>query len=1219
MRILKQYSVAYLMAFGLSCTIFGADTVSVAAFVPNYRQWDPWIRYAADFPNGRLILEGDGFRFLFWDLEDIPDHPGEMPESGFSVDCHSVKWRFLGAGAPVLIGNGIQSPYRNYIEGNDPSRWVGHVPQYNEVVYQQVYDGIHMRMYSQPGMFKYDWIVEPGADASRIKLEISGADAVQLTDAGTTDVHTKLLSIMDQVPIAWVEGTQGRTMVPCRFVLNGNVLSLAFPEGYDHNQRLVVDPTIVFSTFTGSTADNFGYTATYDPQGNFYAGGIVFDIGYPVTVGSFQVTFGGGSSGTPFGGPFDISLTKFNPTGTGLVYSTYLGGSDNEQPHSLVVDSKGRLCIFGRTLSTDFPISPGAFDGTNAGSWDLCISRLSADGSTLSGSTYVGGTIHDGVVVSTAGSATAYSSLKHNYGDDSRSDIIADPLNNLYIASCTYSSDFPTTSGTVQPSPAGNLDAVVFKLDSSFSSLAWSTYLGGTGNDAAYSIELDALNQVYVAGGTASTDMTVLSGSNAGGIDGFIAHLDAAATTVMNGIYIGTPDYNQVYFIERNAVGEIFCLGQTNGSFPISGSVYSVPNSGQFLQKYDSALTSMIWSTTVGTGSGAANISPTAFLVDSCQNIYISGWGSMLTSFAPLSTTGLPVTSDALQATTDGNDFYFMVLKRDAGALLYASFFGGVGINEHVDGGTSRFDPDNLTIYQAICGGCGGNDNMFTTPGAWSSTNNSFNCNLAAIKIKFDVRDIRADFAILPDDEGCEPLTCYFDNTSTPVSFYDWDFGDGGTSSATSPTHTFTVPGTYAVRLIAIEPNSCTRRDTVFRTVIVHPKPVAEAGPPVAVCAGVPDTLHASGGGTYHWFPSAGLSSISSPDPIVTPASTTTYFLEVINSFGCRDTDTVTVTVLPLPVADAGPDSTLCYGDSLRLQGSGGLFYAWDTDPSLSGLSVSDPMSNTLVSTTYFLNVFDTNGCTDRDSVRINVVPLAVAYAGGDTPRCANSTVTLTATGGQWYVWSTGDTSASIVVAPSTDTIYTVTAYNGHCKGTTDTVFVYIEYNLPVTDFEANTYEGIIALDVYFNNRCTNCISYEWDFGDGTTSGDFNPTHTYDSDTGYFWVRLITRSPAGCTDTMLKRIHVTGEYAIIVPNVFTPNGDGLNELFVTPWVGVKDYHMMIFDRWGKLVFESFDKNVYWDGMYNGEPRPEGVFTYKIEATGYLGTKTEKVGTVTLYR
>ncbi|HET6991608.1 MAG TPA: SBBP repeat-containing protein, partial [Bacteroidia bacterium] len=450
-------------------------------------------------------------------------------------------------------------------------------------------------------------------------------------------------------------------------------------------------------------------------------------------VGAFQTTFGGGG----FGGnsyPFDISLTKYNPTGSALLYSTYLGGSDNEQPQSIIVDNNNNLFVIGRTYSSNYPVTPGAYDVSFNGGADIVVTKFNPAGTALLGSTFIGGTGDDGVNI-TADFYT-WNSLKYNYGDDGRSDINTDAAGNCYVASNTQSVNFPTTPGAFQTSFGGGLqDAVVFKFNSTLTSLAFSTFLGGNANDAGYSIALNSSNEVYVSGGTSSLNFPTTPGVlhtayMGGSADGYVAHFDPSGSALLQSTFIGTGSYDQAYFVQLDQSFNVYLYGQTSGPYPVTPGVYSNPNSGQFIHKLDPTLSSTVYSTVFGSGTMSPNISPAAFLVDTCENVYTSGWGGQCIPYGSTGTTnGMPVTSGAFQTTTDGCDFYFFVLKKNALSLWYATYFGGPsGTDEHVDGGTSRFDKNGV-IYQSVCAGCGGTSNFPTTAGAWSQTNNSFNCN----------------------------------------------------------------------------------------------------------------------------------------------------------------------------------------------------------------------------------------------------------------------------------------------------------------------------------------------------------------------------------------------------------------------------------------------------------------------------------------------------------
>ena len=549
-----------------------------------------------------------------------------------------------------------------------------------------------------------------------------------------------------------------RTQVKCNYVLENNVLTFSLPSGYDHSRMLVIDPTVVFCSFTGSTADNWGFTATYDSHGDFYAGGLVNALmagtSFPVSPGAYQSVYGGGQGSSAIEYAADIAIMKFNAGGTSRLYGTYLGGSNNERPFSMIADSADNLVLCGRTHSIDYPVTTGAYQITNHGGWDMVVSKLSVNGTALLASTYMGGSGDDGINYDST--EVGYGHLKLNYGDDARSEIQTDLQGNIYVTGSTFSTDFPTTATAIATTLGGMQDGVVFKFNDSLTTLLWSTYLHGSGDDAGYSLAFNnSQTSLYVSGGTNSTDFPVTTGGwqptfMGDSADGFILKFqNSDPYTVQEGTYVGTANYDQVYGIQVDAADNLYVMGQSlGGAFPVTSGVYANSGSSQFVMKLDSNLSTDLASTVYGSGDPLhTNISPVAFMVDTCGSIYISGWGGNLTLASTRSglCTGMPVTPDAYQSTTDGADFYFIVLAPEMTSLLYATFYGrNTGTTywegEHVDGGTSRFDKNGV-IYQAICANCGGPTSIPfpTTAGSWDTVDGSINCNEAALKIAFNI------------------------------------------------------------------------------------------------------------------------------------------------------------------------------------------------------------------------------------------------------------------------------------------------------------------------------------------------------------------------------------------------------------------------------------------------------------------------------------------------
>ncbi|MCB2406918.1 gliding motility-associated C-terminal domain-containing protein [Hymenobacter lucidus] len=731
-------------------------------FVENRGQWPAPVRYQADIPGGRLFLEPGGLTYSL--LAGIPHHrpaANDKQSATGAVKAHSLRVSFAGGSLqPALKAETQTAEVRNYLRGNDPSGWASNVPGFREVRYADIWPGIGAHFYeNQQQQLEYDFELAAEARPEAIVLRYNGADALALTAEGSLEVRTSVGVLRELAPQAWQTDANGkRRPIPCAYVLQGNVVSFRLGS-YDQHRPLTIDPTVVFSSYTGSTADNWGFTATYDPEGNMYSGGIVYGAGYPTTVGAFSAAIGG---------LIDIGLIKYKTSANGpaaRVWATYLGGTQADFPHSLVVGSRGELFLLGTTSSVDYPTSALAYDRTyNGGTGidpfgygptnflsgsDIVVTRLAADGSRLVGSTYLGGSGNDGMLPAGA------SPLLHNYGDGFRGDILLDADDNIYLASNTTSTNFPNVNGLGGTYRGGTHDAVVCKLDATASSLLWSSFVGGTGADAAYSLQLAANGSVYVSGGTTSPNFPAtpdaLHPTARGSVDGFVARLSSAGNVLQKATYLGTSLYDQAYFLQLDGSGAVYVLGQSAGSYPVTAGRYQNAGSKQFIHKLNADLTATEFSTVFGSSRGTIDISPTAFLVDQCNRIYLSGWGGGENNIFPFTngtTFNMPTTANAVQRTTDGADFYLMQLAPDATRLDYATFFGQSGdFGDHVDGGTSRFDPRGF-VYQAVCS-CNymGSGGFPVPPGANTYATRigiAPGCNNAAFKFNFETVNVVA-------------------------------------------------------------------------------------------------------------------------------------------------------------------------------------------------------------------------------------------------------------------------------------------------------------------------------------------------------------------------------------------------------------------------------------------------------------------------------------------
>ncbi|MEJ1240035.1 gliding motility-associated C-terminal domain-containing protein [Chryseolinea sp. T2] len=930
MNLVFRNCMAIVLLFGFSLLRHAAvaDPGKGLKFIENKSQWNVSYDYGATIPGGSFFVQPGAFTFVFLNAEQIEQgherihHSNAANEGCDLVDGVRIMTHFLGANNAASVKPISQnSDYANYFIGADEKTWASNVRNYQALLYQSLYPGIDMKVYSEDHNLKYDFVVEAGADPSVIRFSYKGIDDVSMNALGDLEVSAGWPLFIEKKPVAYQYVNGKRVLVPCHYELLDGVVSFQFPEGYDACHPLTIDPLLIFSTYSGSTADNWGSTATPGEHGTLYSAGVTWknprlqNAGvFPATPGAFQVALGG---------VFDIGILKYDSTGTRLLYATYLGGQDTDSPHSLVVNSSNELLVLGTTSSLDYPTTETAYDrefsgGTEAdgvveyvNGTDILISKLSSDGRQLLASTLLGGPDNDGLNEGI---------LVKNYGDQQRGDIITDPAGNVYVATVTQSDEFPIVNGLHNTFGGGVTDAVLVKLNPDLSSIIWSTFIGGSGADACHTIKFDKNGDLFVAGGTSSPNFPVTAGSYQsvfnGVADGWIASLTSDGTTWQRSTFTGTASFDEVFFVDLNADDEVYVFGQTSGAFPVTAGVYNNPNSGQFIQKFNHNLTQLTFSTVIGSGRGIPDISPTAFLVNDCNNIYIAGWGGVVNMQQPYAwknnTIGMPTTSDAYQSHTSGSDFYFMVLTDDATEFLYGTYLGGNLSRTHVDGGTSRFDKSGV-VYQAVCAGCEAynasghaTSDFPTTQGAWSNVNRSGNCNNAAFK--FDLSSLKARLqsnSIQLNQPGlskvCIPDPIVFQNFSTGGETFEWDLGDGTKlvkPDTSMVVHQYKTTGLYTVWLKAIDKGTCKVKDSasVKLNVYIADIRIQEDD---NMCLNVPYTLHASGGVSYFWRSQDNTFQSNEQNPTVLPNDTTLYIVRVTERSGCIKEDSVQLKVIP--------------------------------------------------------------------------------------------------------------------------------------------------------------------------------------------------------------------------------------------------------------------------------------------------------------------------------
>ncbi|MBC7889129.1 MAG: PKD domain-containing protein [Ferruginibacter sp.] len=1194
--------------------IFGVLSPLMAQlqFIENKGQWDDKVNFKADIPTGAFFIEQKGFTVLQHNTEDLDklaalSHNHSPSASSLNniakttlpsnknvtLRSHAYKVSFLNATKGVTISPDKALPtYNNYFLGNDKSKWKGDCKIYQAITYKNMYPNIDVRYYTDAGTLKYDIIVRPGGNLNDIALKYEGVDKLEVRNKELV-ISTSVGEVKELYPYTYQIQNGTRQSLDCRYVVKENVVRFKIKD-YLPNETIVIDPRLVFASFTGSTTDNWGYTATPGPDGSFFAGGISFGNGYPVSPGAFDQTFNGGVN-EDTNGPYDIAIIKLHSSGYPRIYATYIGGSGNEQPHSMICDAAGNLIIAGRSNSFSKPADatknyPTLFPRTDTlGGYDIVVTKFNASGNSIIGSVAIGGSKDDGINIRKKfDSPEGAETTRRNYGDDARSEVILDGANNIFVASCTQSSNFPVTPGSPIQSTwgGGKQDGVILKFNANLSARIFSTFFGGNGSDACFVLSINPLTgNLYVAGGTSSTDLpgnktgTINPVFQNGDVDGFVTQIRPDGSGIIKTTYLGTSGNDLVYGIQFDKFGFPYVTGTTSGSWLVSNASFSNPGGKQFISKLQPDLSAFVYSTVFGTNSSIPNLSITAFLVDRCQNVYVSGWGGKFNhdrGYPNAGTSGLPVTADAVQSTTDGNDFYFFVLEKNAVSQLFGSFYGQRGgFDDHVDGGTSRFDANGI-IYQAICANCGNRDNpsvVFpTTAGVWATTNGSNNCNEAAVKIEMNFggigASVKATINGVTDTIGCVPLTVTFTDTLAKGKSYIWNFGDNSPDviqTSNTVNHTYNLVGTYRVRLVSVDSATCNIADTAYTNVRVGNNIVT------------PDFIPAKIGGCQ---------------------SLTFQF------------QNTTTAVLP------NYSSTSFVWD-----------YGDNSTPQRTGFGTTTHTYAAPGTYIVKLLVDDTTFCNAPDSAKKTIRLAVNVQARFDTPDkgCVpyNANFSNTSLGGIDFLWDFGDGSTSTDVSPThlygnTGTyIVRLTAIDTTtCNRTDNYTFPITVFAIPSAGFSFSPNPAEENKPSNFNNFSTGAVSYIWDFGDGQTSDQTNPSHQYNA-TGTYNACLVAINAAGCRDTFCLDVPALILPLIAVPNAFTPGKFGVNGVVKVVGFGIGKMVWNIYNRWGQKVFSSNSQASGWDGTFKGVLQPMDVYTYTLDVEFTDGKQFRKTGDISL--
>jgi len=589
----------------------------------------------------------------------------------------------------------------NYFIGNDPSNWRSGVRNYEKVVYTNLFDGIDLRFYCKNEGLKYDFIVSPGANPEDISYSYDDVSHISIDADGDLHINSATGELIEQAPFSYQLKEEGLTEIPSNYELNGN--DITFTVGaYNQNEVLIIDP-LIYSTFIGGIDRDSSDEIAIDDEGNVYIAAFTRSTDFPTTQGSYNTTMNGN---------YDGVVCKLNSDGTELLYSTFIGGSGNESAYRITVDAEKCAYITGKTDSQDFPTTPGCYDDSyNGGYWelndkgDIFVCKLSPDGNNLLYSTLIGGSFLDAprdILIDHSGSAYVMGSTQslnfptqdgnwmNNYSRywdifllklnsngsevihsrliggkhrDQGNEITFDAQQNVYLVGTTNSPEFPTTPGCYDGSFDDGQVSFVCKFSNDFTTLLYSTFIGGTKSDFLKSIAVDSENCAYVTGLTNSDDFPTtpdcLDDTLDGIEDGIFFKLNPNGTELLYSTYFGGNSTESGQRILLDSFNNVYIGGQVFSSdFPTTSGCFDDSQNGDWdvflLLKLGHDSYDIHYSTYIG-GSSAEWSGKIA--IDALSNVYMAG---------RTSSTDFPMTSGIYDDSHNGDkDIFVLKLKLD--------------------------------------------------------------------------------------------------------------------------------------------------------------------------------------------------------------------------------------------------------------------------------------------------------------------------------------------------------------------------------------------------------------------------------------------------------------------------------------------------------------------------------------------------------------------------
>jgi hypothetical protein len=580
-----------------------------------------------------LVVSSDGAAFA------LAGKPGAV-----------IRMRLVGSNPKSqVVGEEELSSHGNYLIGRNPAAWRTNVAQFGSVRVREILPHTDIVFYDSPGKLEYDLLLRPGANIDGIRLRFEGSGVrTEIDGAGNLLLKTEVGEVVEHKPQIEQDGKR----VDGRFKIEANG-DVRFQVGsYNRMGALRIDPVISYSTYLGGTSGDSPNALAVDAAGNAYIAGATSSFNFPVTPGALQTAFPSTDETVAF-------VAKLNPTGTGLVYTTFLGGSGingGDMANAIAVDASGNAYVAGTTGSANFPVTQGSISSTLSGSTDAFVAKINPAGTALVYGTFLGGS-----------------------GIETAAGIAIDAAGSAYVTGSTSSTNFPVTSGTPQQILKSANDAFVAKLNPAGAALVYSTYLGGSAEDDGHAIAVDSAGSAYVTGSTASTDFPVISGAFQTSIGpsqaAFVVKVNAAGTSFSYATLMGGTGGDSGNAIAVDSSGYAYIAGTTfSADFPTTTGVIGAAVPGlasyghAFLAKLSPTGGGLVYSTYLG-GSNADGANGLA--LDPSGNATLAGFTN---------SANFPVTANPAEPVANFNPAGFLTTINQSGtAQVYSTMIGATG------------------------------------------------------------------------------------------------------------------------------------------------------------------------------------------------------------------------------------------------------------------------------------------------------------------------------------------------------------------------------------------------------------------------------------------------------------------------------------------------------------------------------------------------------------